>query len=120
VADTETYVSTIRAIPAGERLDFDLGYIFAHSEGQAEIGTSPVVAVTPGRNTFNFNTHVAEGGLSYLLAKEWIVHLDYQFHYLDQDGREYTDAIPTPLGNNNTDFNLMTNTEPSSWIFGEI
>ena len=111
VADTETYVSTIKGhTQVGERLDFDLGYIFAHSEGQSQIGPSPCVAVTPGRNTFNFNTHVAEGGLSYLLAKQWIVHLDYQFHYLDQDGREYTDASPTPLGNNNTDFNLMTNT----------
>ena len=109
--NVKTYVSTVKGhTRAGDRWDFDIGYVFAHSEGRADIDTAPVFAVTTGKSEFNFNTHVAELGLSYLLKKEWILHFDYRFHTLDQDGRFNSDANPTPLLTNTTDYNLMAHT----------
>jgi len=112
IKDTvQTYVSTIRGhTRAGDRWDFDIGYIFAHSDGRADIVTFPVVAVNSGKSELNFNTHIAELGLSYLLKKEWILHFDYRFHTLDQDGRFNTDANPTPVPDNNTEYSLMAHT----------
>jgi opacity protein-like surface antigen len=110
-SDVKTWVSTLQGhTRVGDRWDFDIGYVFAHSDGEAKIATSPVVAVTSGRNDLNFNTHVVELGLSYLLMKEWILHFDYRFHTLDQDGRFNTDANPTPLPDNNTEYDLRAHT----------
>jgi hypothetical protein len=111
-SNVKTYVSTIQGhTRAGDRWDFDIGYVFAHSEGRADIDTAPVVEVTTGKSELNFNTHVVELGLSYLLKKEWILHFDYRFHTLDQDGRFNTDAssIP-PVPDNNTEYDLKAHT----------
>jgi len=62
-----------------------------HSRGTGELATDPVVFVDPGRNTFTFDTHVAELGLSHVLRKNLLVHLDYRFHTLDQDGKVRND-----------------------------
>jgi hypothetical protein len=82
-----TYVSTIKGrTQIGDRLDLDIGYTYAHSNGWAHL-TNPFFS-TKGET--NFNTHIAELGLSYLLMKKVALHLDYQFHRLDQDGRSET------------------------------
>jgi hypothetical protein len=106
-----TYVSTIKAhTQFGERWDLDSGYVYAHSKGEADFTTSPELAVAPGSGDFNFNTHVFELGLSYLLMKPVILHLDYRFHTLDQDGRSNTDLLVSAPANVATDYNLRAHT----------
>jgi hypothetical protein len=68
----------------GDRLDLDIGYTYGHSNGRSHVGPIP-----PMKGETNFNTHIAELGLSYLLVKKVMLHFDYQFHRLDQDGRSY-------------------------------
>ena len=98
-----TYVSTIKGhTQFGERLDFDAAYIYAHSEGDADLKT-----YSPGKGDTNFNTHVVEAGLSYLLRKDLILHLDYRFHALDQDGTSFTVGSPDISP---TSYNLTANT----------
>ena len=83
-----TYVSTIKAhTQFGERWDFDAGYVFAYSDGQAKLRTIPEIVVNSGRGDFNFNTHILELGLSYLLKTNLLAHFDYRFHSTDQDSR---------------------------------
>jgi len=106
----KTYVSTIKAhTQFGDRWDLDTGYIYAHSEGRSEITTNHL-GVDSGRGEFNFNTHVVELGLSYLLRKNWILHFDYRFHTLDQDGRSNTDVLLSSPADTPTDYNLSAHT----------
>lgn len=106
-----TYVSTIKAhTKFGERWDLDTGYIFAYSEGRADLLTSPNPFVSSGDSKFNFYTNVFELGLSYLLMPSLIAHFDYRFHTLNQDGRANTDPFLGAPANVNTDFNLMAHT----------
>jgi hypothetical protein len=103
--NVNTYVSTIKGnTQMGERWDFNAGYTYAHSEGRAELYTTPGL-VTPGRNTFTFNTHIAEMGLSHLLTQGLLLHLDYRFHTQKQDGSVENDpGIPS------TSYSLYANT----------
>jgi hypothetical protein len=106
-----TYVSTIKAhTQFGDRWDLDTGYVYAYSKGQADLLTAPAFAVTSGDGDFNFNTHVFELGLSYLLMKPVILHLDYRFHRLDQSGRSDTDLLISAPANVPTDYNLVAHT----------
>ncbi|OGP77297.1 MAG: hypothetical protein A2V86_00170 [Deltaproteobacteria bacterium RBG_16_49_23] len=85
--DMNTYVSTAKGhTRVGERLDLDLGFTYAHSNGRAHF-TNPF-STTEGKT--DFNTQIAELGLSYLLMKKAVLHFDYQFHRLSQDGRAET------------------------------
>lgn len=103
--EVDTYVSTIKAhTQLGDRWDLDGGYIYAHSEGRAILDTTPIL-VDSGRNTFNFNTHVVELGLTHLLRKELLLHLDYRFHTQIQDGRVTNDPDI-----HHTSFDLYANT----------
>ena len=112
--DVNTYVSTIKAhTRLGERWDLDTGYIYAHSEGRADlttVTTAPAVGVDSGNGHFNFNTHVFELGLGYLLKSNLIVHLDYQFHTTDQDGRSNSDPLLNAPADARTAFNLSAHT----------
>jgi hypothetical protein len=107
-----TYVSTIKAhTKFGERWDLDTGYIFAHSEGRADLLTSPNPFVSSGDSEFSSNTNIFELGLSYLLMPSLIAHFDYRFHTVNQEGRANTDPfVAPPPGNRSTDFNLMAHT----------
>ena len=108
---TNTYVSTLRGhTQLGERWDLDAGYIYAHSQGTAELTTSPEVYVDSGKGTTNFNTQIAELGLSYLLTKNLIFHGDYRFHYIDQNGRANTDTLLSAPTSTGSAFNLMAQT----------
>jgi len=101
-----TYVSTLKAhTRLGERWDLDAAYIYAHSEGKAELTTLPVNIVNPGRGDVLADTHIAELGLSYLLRKDLVVHFDSRFHAVNQDGRANTDPDVT-----RTDFNSQAYT----------
>jgi hypothetical protein len=110
--DVNTYISTIKAHTRfGERWDLDTGYIYAHSEGRADLTTAPEIGVASGKGRFDFNTHVFELGLSYLLRDNLILHADYRFHSLDQDGRANTDAFVSTLpASAGTEFNLLAHT----------
>jgi hypothetical protein len=106
-----TYVSTIKAhTHFGERWDLDAGYIYAYSEGKADLATVPEIGVDSGRGRFNSNTHIFEFGLSYLLRKELIFHADYRFHTINQDGRANTDPLLSAPANTSTDFNMWAQT----------
>jgi len=108
---TNTYVSTLRGhTRVGERLDLDAGYIYAHSEGRSELQTSPETYVLSGKGETNFNTHIAELGLSYILIKNLILHADYRFDTTDQNGRSNTDTLLDAPINTGTAFNLTDNT----------
>ena len=108
---TNTYVSTLRGhTRVGERLDLDAGYIYAHSEGRAELTTSPEIYVDSGKGKTNFNTHIAELGLSYILVKNLVFHADYRFDTTDQNGRSNTDTLLGAPANTSTDFNLTAHT----------
>ena len=70
-----TYVSTIKAhTKFGERWDLDTGYVFAHSEGRADLLTTPNPFVNSGSSSFNYNTHIIELGLSHLLMPSLVAH----------------------------------------------
>src|SRR4030042_3223846 len=110
--DMKTYVSTIKAHTRfGERWDLDTGYIFAHSEGRADLTTTPEIGVASGKGRFDFNTHVFELGLSYLLRNDLILHADYRFHTLAQDGQTNTEPfVSTPPARADTELNLLAHT----------
>ena len=107
----DTFVTTLKAhTRMGERWDLDAGYVYAHSEGKADLKTTPEIGVLSGKGEFDLNTHVLELGLSYLLRKSLILHFDYRFHSLNQDGRADSDPlIPTP-SNPDTDFRSLVHT----------
>ena len=106
-----TYVSSIKAHTRfGERWDLDTGYVYAHSEGRAGLVTAPEVGVNSGNGDFNFNTHIFQLGLSYLLRTNLIAHLDYQFHTTDQDGRSNSDPFLNAPANASTAFDLSAHT----------
>ena len=108
---TDTYVTTLKGhTRVGERLDLDAGYVYAHSEGEAELTTSPEIYVDSGKGKTHFNTHIAELGLSYILVKNLIFHLDYRFDTTDQDGRSNTDTLLGAPANTSTEFNLTAHT----------
>jgi hypothetical protein len=109
--NVNTYVSTIKArTQFGDRWDLDTGYIYAHSEGRANLTAVPEIGVDSGRGRFNFNTHIMELGLSYLLRKDLLLHADYRFHTLNQDGHSNTDPFLSAPANASTDFNLLAHT----------
>ncbi len=82
-----TYVSTIKGhSQLGERWDVDAGYTYARSGGHADLLSDPVSFVDPGRNKFNFNTHIAELGVSFALRKQILLHVDYRFHIENKEG----------------------------------
>ncbi len=107
-----TYVSTLKVHKHfGERWDFDGAYIFAHSNGWAQINTIPAIGISPGDGDTRFNTHIAELGLSYLIRKDLILHMDYRFHTLNQDGLTNTDPFLSPTGvDGSTNYNLKAHT----------
>ena len=106
-----TFVTTLKGHTRfGERLDLDLVYIYAHSEGTANLGTVPIVAVLPGTGDMVMNTHVLEAGLSYLLLKQLVFHFDYRFHALDQNGHANTDPFVGAPANASSNYNLIANT----------
>ncbi|HSB05854.1 MAG TPA: hypothetical protein VLK23_11735, partial [Thermodesulfobacteriota bacterium] len=106
-----TLVTTIKGHTClSDRVDFDAAYIYAHSDGKADILTLPETVVTSGRGKFNFNTHIVEAGLSYLIRKDVIFHADYRFHMQDQDGRSNTDPFVSAPLDSSTDFSLMAHT----------
>jgi hypothetical protein len=45
--------------------------------------TSPEIYADSGKGKTNFNTHIAELGLSYILVKNLIFHADYRFDTTD-------------------------------------
>jgi hypothetical protein len=109
--DVGTYVSTVKAhTRLGDRWDFDTGYIFAHSEGDARLNISPASLATSGGGSFAFNTHVIESGLSYLLRNDLLVHFDYRFHTFNQDGHADTDLFFLAQGVAQTDYRLVAHT----------
>ncbi|MGE5840010.1 MAG: hypothetical protein ACM34H_08735 [Deltaproteobacteria bacterium] len=106
-----TYVTTIKTHSRfGERWDFDAGYIYAHSRGDARLDTVPAILVTSGNGNFVFDTHVLESGLSYLLRKDMLLHFDYRFHTYDQDGSANTDLFFVQQGTVTTDYSLHAHT----------
>jgi hypothetical protein len=116
---TNTYVSTLKGnTRVGERLDLSAGYVYAHSEGRAELQTNPGIFVLSGKGKTNFNTHIAELGLSYILIKNLILHADYRFDTTDQNGHSNTDTLLPAPANAATDFNLTahTSTFQLEWI----
>lgn len=107
----DTYVTTLRAhTEMGERWDLDAGYVFAHSQGDSDLTTSPEIGALSGRGDFDLNTHIFELGLSYLLRKSLILHFDYQFHSLNQDGEANTDPLAPAAPNADADFSSLVNT----------
>lgn len=106
-----TYVTSIKAhTRLGERWDLDTGYVFAHSDGRAGLVTFPGFGVDSGNGDFNFNTHIFQLGMSYLIKSNLIAHLDYQFHATDQDGRSNSDPFLNAPANASTAFNLSAHT----------
>jgi len=114
-----TYVSTLQArTQLGERWDIDMGYIYGHSDGRAELtlnteSTGVESVFTSGKGKFDFDTHILELGLSHLLRKDLILHLDYRFHTFDQDGLSYPysgTGVSSGQGDTNTVYNLLAHT----------
>jgi hypothetical protein len=106
-----TYTSTIKAhTQLGERWDLDTGYTFAHSEGRAELATDPAMFSPFGKGKFNFNTHILELGASHLLKKELILHLDYMYHNVNQDGFSNPDQSLSLATRVTTDYRLWAHT----------
>ena len=116
--NTNTVVSTIKAhTQFGERWDFDGAVIYAHSNGRSDITTAPEIGIRSGKGEVQYDTIVGELGLSYQIVKNLIVHADYRFHTLDQDGRMNTDpfTLDPSLSNNgrvnpDTEYQLMAHT----------
>jgi hypothetical protein len=105
-----TYVNTVKAhTRLTDRMDFDAGYIYAHSWGEAELFTSPIIMVNGGDSSFGFDTHVGELGLSYLILPQLIAHVDYRVHTIRQAGTSSTDD-PVGTGDLNADYNLWAHT----------
>lgn len=116
---TDTYVSTLKGhTRVGERLDLDAGFVYAHSEGRAELQTNPEIFVLSGEGKTDFNTYIAELGLSYILIKNLILHADYRFDTTDQNGHSNTDTLLAAPANTSTGFNLTahTGTFQLEWI----
>jgi hypothetical protein len=106
-----TYVTTLRGhTQLSERLDFDAAYIYAHSDGNSQLTTLPVTTVFPGSGKLDFNTHIIETGLSYLLQKNLIFHADYRFHTQDQNGNANTDPFVNAPATSSSSYNLMAHT----------
>ncbi|MHC1745317.1 MAG: hypothetical protein AB9873_20125 [Syntrophobacteraceae bacterium] len=108
-----TYVSTLKGhTQLGDRWDLDAGYVLAHSEGDSrlDIRRNLPVQVGPGDAAFVFDTHVVEMGLSHLLRKDLVLHLDYRFHTFDQDGRTDTDLFFLPETSTDTEYSLLAHT----------
>lgn len=109
--NVNTYISTVKAHTRfGERFDFDAGYVYAYSEGRADLASAPEIGVTSGKGKFNFHTHVIEMGLSYLVRSDLILHADYRFHRVDQDGRSNTDPFLAAPASSSTSYNLFAHT----------
>jgi len=106
-----TLVTTIKGhTRLSEVAYFDAAYVYAHSDGDADLQTVPATVVESGRGKFNFNTHIVEAGLSYLIRKNLVFHADYRFHMQDQDGRSNTDPFVSAPADSSTDFSLMAHT----------
>jgi hypothetical protein len=108
-----TSVSTIKAhTHLGDRWDFDAGYIFAHSEGDAqlEVLRGIPIQVRPGNAEFHFDTHIVELGLSHLLREDLILHFDYRMHTFDQNGDTPTDLFSLSQKVTETDYSLFAHT----------
>ena len=108
----DTWVSTIKAhSKVTDRLDLDLGYVFAHANGDSRLTKrSGTPVVDPGKGDLDFDTHVGEIGLSYLIVPKWILHLDYRFHLIDQDGKADTDLFLGAPANARTEYNSTGHT----------
>jgi hypothetical protein len=90
---TDTYVTTVKAhTRLGEQWDLDAALVYAHSSGDADLTTTPVFAL-PGSGETEADTWIGEFGVSYLLLKQLILHFDYRFHTIDQDGEANTDLF---------------------------
>jgi hypothetical protein len=110
-SSTQTLVTNVKGHTRfSDRLDFDAAFIYAHTQGTSDITSVPIVTVLPGTGNMVMNTYVVEAGLSYLIRKELIFHLDYRFHALDQNGRANTDVFLGAPANTPSDYNLMANT----------
>ena len=94
----------------GKRWDLDVGYVYAHSEGDTRLTTRPASLVTSGNGGFIFNTHIMELGLSHLLSQAFLLHLDYRFHTFDQEGHTSTDQFFLPQEIVDTDYRLKAHT----------
>ena len=106
-----TYVTTLKGhTQFSERLDFDAAYIYAHSDGDSNLNTLPITTVFPGSGKLDFNTHIIEAGLSYLLRKDLIFHADYRFHVLDQNGNANTDPFVNAPATSSSVYDLMAHT----------
>ena len=105
-----TYVSTLKGhTQLGERWDLDAGYVYAHSEGSSRLEVFPPVFVDSGTGELKYDTHIVELGLSHLLRKDLIAHLDYRLHTFEQHGQAITDFLqPPPF--NETDYSLFAHT----------
>ena len=110
--NTNTFVSTVKAHTRfGERWDFDGAFVYAHSNGWSSISTIPETGIRSGSGDVQYDTFVGELGLSYLITKKLVLHADYRFHTLDQDGRTNTDPFLSPDDvNANTHYSLMAHT----------
>ena len=105
------YTNTIKAhTQLGERWDLDTGYTFAHSEGRADLVTRPAMFSSFGRGRFNLNTHILDLGVSHLLRKELILHLDYRYHNVNQDGFSNPDQSLSSPVRVTTDYRLWAHT----------
>jgi hypothetical protein len=107
-----TFVSTMKAhTHFGERWDFDGALVYAHSNGWSSINTAPEIVIRSGNGDIQYDTVVGELGLSYLITKNLILHADYRFHTLDQDGRTNTDPLLSNNGvNADTHYSLTAHT----------
>ncbi len=106
-----TYVTSVKAhTQFSERLDFDTAYVYAHSDGDSKLTTLPITTVFPGSGKFDFNTHIFEAGLSFLIQKSLIFHADYRFHTQDQNGNADTDPFLNAPGRTSSEFDLMAHT----------
>lgn len=109
--EVTTRVSKVTAhSQVNDRLDFDAGYVFARSDGEARLNISPALLVGSGASDFVYDTHVLESGASLLLREDLIAHLDYRFHTFDQDGRADTDFFFLPQTVVTTDYHLDAHT----------
>jgi hypothetical protein len=96
---TDTYVTTVKAhTRLGEQWDLDAALVYAHSSGDADLTTTPVLAL-PGSADSTANTYIGELGLSYLILKDLIFHFDFRYHNIDQEERRtpiYSWALRDP------------------------
>jgi hypothetical protein len=109
--EVSTRVSKVTAhSQVNDRLDFDAGYVFAHSDGDARLNIRPALQVGSGASDFVYDTHVLESGTSLLLREDLIAHMDYRFHTFDQEGRADTDFFFLPQTVVRTDYHLDAHT----------